>query len=317
MSLNDILDIIPSDTPENKRIVMLDFYNMVFRYVSISHKNNPLDEKFTDWKYMMTYGLLKIVKQFKPDQFIIAVDQGSSWRKKIYPDYKGTRKSNRDGSGINFDIFFPILTDYIESLKELLPNVYILGSDTIEADDFIAVLVKRLDGNEIINISTDKDFYQLYKYKGYKQYHPMTKKFIKILNPYLELHIKLLTGDTSDNIPQVRKQMGPATAEKYYKKIDELFVLDGDKLSNPEKNIKPGIIESKYILNKQLIDFELIPLEIQYTINKLYDTYDIKPYNGRKAYDNFTKHNLTKVLGYIQDFNAVFKPLKSYKELLV
>jgi 5'-3' exonuclease len=312
MSLNDILDVVPSDKPENKEIVMLDFYNMVFRYISIAHKNNPLDEKYTDWKYMMTYGLLKIVKQFKPDQFIIAVDEGSSWRKQIYPDYKGKRKANRDGSGINFDTFFPVLTEYIESLKVLLPNVYILSSDGVEADDFIAVLVKKLEGNNITNISTDKDFYQLYKYKGYRQYHPMTKKYIKILNPALELHIKLLTGDASDNIPQVKKKMGPKTAEKYYKKLDELF-----ELTPPERGSNIGEIEEKYILNKQLIDLDLIPLEIQNTIHNLYDTYDFKPYNGRKAYDNFTEHNLTKVLGYIQEFNEAFKPLKSYKELLV
>lgn len=317
MSLNDILDIVPNDKPEGKEIVMLDFYNMVFRYISIAHKNNPLDETFTDWKYMMTYGLLKIVKQFKPDQFIIAVDEGSSWRKKVYPEYKGKRKANRDGSGINFDKFFPVLTEYIESLRVLLPNVYILSSSGIEADDFIAVLVQKLEGNNITNISTDKDFYQLYKYKGYRQYHPMTKKYIKVLNPALELHIKLLTGDTSDNIPQVRKKMGPKTAEKYYKQLDELFVLDGDKISDIEKDIPAGDIESKYILNKLLIDMDLIPLEIQNTVHALYDNYEFKPYNGRKAYDNFTEHKLTKVLGYIQEFNEAFKPLKSYNELLV
>lgn len=306
MSLNDILDIQPSDKPENKNILMLDFYNMVFRYVSIAHKNNPLDENFSDWKYMMTYGLLKMVKEFKPDQFIIAVDQGSSWRKEIYPEYKGKRKENRDGSGIDFDKFFEVLSNYINSLRVILPNVYVLSSEGIEADDFIAVLVKKLEGNNIINISTDKDFYQLYKYKGYKQYHPMTKKFIKVLNPALELHIKLLTGDLSDNIPQVRSKMGPKTAEKYYKKVNELFDTD-----------ETGEIEKKYILNKQLIDLDLIPLEIQNTINDLYDNYDFKPYNGRKTYDNLTEHKLTKVLGYIQDFNEAFKPLKSYKELLL
>jgi 5'-3' exonuclease len=317
MSLNDILDIVPSDKPENRDILMLDFYNMVFRYVSIAHKNNPLDEQFLDWKYMMTYGLLKMVKQFKPEQFIIAVDEGSSWRKQIYPEYKGKRKANRDGSGIDFDKFFPILSEFISSLKSILPNVYILSSEGIEADDFIGVLVKKLEGNNIINISTDKDFYQLYKYKGYRQYHPMTKKFIKVLNPYLDLHTKLLIGDTSDNIPQVRKKMGPKTAEKYYKKLDELFVLDGDKVWDGSEEMEPGEIEKKYILNKQLIDLELIPLEIQNTIHKLYDNYDFKPYNGRKVYNDLTEHKLTKVLGYIQDFNAAFKPLKSYKELLV
>jgi 5'-3' exonuclease len=296
---------------EGKKIVMVDFYNMVFRYVFIANKNNPLDEKFKNWEYMMTYGLMGIANQFKPDQLIIAVDHGSSWRKQIYEDYKGQREGNRKASAIDFDAFFPILEEYIAKIQDILTNVYVLRKESIEADDFIAILTKRFGrDNEIINISTDQDFYQLYKYEGYKQYHPMKKKFIKVLKPHLELHIKMMTGDNSDNIPNVMKGMGPKTAEKYYGKLDELFAL------TPGEDDKPGEIESKYIINKQLIDFEMIPLEIQNTINALYDNYDFQTYSGRKTYDCFSRYRLTKSLGYIQEFNQAFSTLKSYQELL-
>ena len=313
MSLNNFLEG-KTKVVEGKKIVMLDFYNMVFRYLHIAAKNNPLDEEFNDWRYMMTYGLMGIVNEFKPDQFIIAVDAGVSWRKNVYAEYKGQRKGARKASAINFDKFFPVLETYILNITDILTNSYVLRYESIEADDFIAVLSKRFGNlNEIVNISTDKDFYQLYAYKGYRQYNPITKKFIKILKPDLELHIKMLTGDPSDNIPQVMPKCGPKTAEKYFKKLDDLFALTPRNEETPEI---PGEIESKYIINKKLIDFEMIPEEMQIKINKLYDDFDFKPYSGRNTYDLFSKYKLTKSLSYVQEFNEAFKELKSHKELL-
>ena len=224
MSLSKFLEN-DTQTMQNKKIVFLDLYNMVFRYIHIAHKSNPLDEEFKDWRYMMTWGIMNIAKDFKPDQFIIAVDEGSSWRKEVYPDYKGQRKDNRKESAIDFEKFFPVMEEYISILKELLTNVYILRSPTIEADDFIAVLTKRFGNtNEIVNISTDKDFYQLYKYRGYKQYNPIQKKFVQVLKPDLELHVKLLTGDSSDDSEVILDKDDPKfNLTAYNKFMDNKF----------------------------------------------------------------------------------------------
>ena len=293
---------------ENKKIVFLDLYNMIFRYIHVAHKSNPLDDEFKDWRYMMTWGIMNIAKDFKPDQFIIAVDGGASWRKNVYPDYKGQREGNRKESAIDFEKFFPVMEEYIELLKKILTNVYILRSPNIEADDFIAVLTKRFGTfNEIVNISTDKDFYQLYRYNGYKQYNPIQKKYIQVLKPDLELHVKLLTGDSSDNIPQVRPKMGPKTAEKFFEKLDDLF----------EDEVHGEFSKEQYIINKKLIDFDMIPQEIQNKINELYDNYNFQPYKGRNTLSCFTKYRLTKSIGYIQEFNDAFNNLKSYEELVL
>lgn len=291
---------------EGKKILMLDWKNQEFRFLHVAHSNNPLDEEFLDWRYMMINMIYGYVKKFKPDQLIIANDLGGNWRKDVYPEYKGTRKTGRDESPIDFDKFFEIAGPFYESLKTVFKNVYFVGNKGYEADDFIGVLVKELAGNDITVITTDKDMYQLHKHKGYKQFNPIKKQYVKVMGSPVkfgekELFIKLLTGDSSDNIPQVKNKMGPKTAEKYMDKLEELLSEDEE-------------IRKKYELNKKLIDMDMIPKDIQEDIKDIYYNYEFDKFSGRNVYD-YLANQLPKTLSYIQEINGAFTGLKSYEEL--
>lgn len=305
MGLNDIMSG-GSEIVMGKRILIHDFHNLLFRTLHVAYNMDPLDEDFVNWKYLMLNSFFYSVKKFKPDQLIIAIDQGSSWRKTLYKDYKAGRAEGREESAIDFEKFFKVCEDFITGLEKTLTNVYFLRKYSYEADDIIAILTKKLaTHNDVINISTDKDFYQLYKYKGYKQYNPIKKQFIKVLNAKLELEIKLLTGDKSDNIPQVKPRMGIVSATKYADKLNELW--------SDKENGKTWY--KQYIINKQLIDFDMIPQEMQLEVNRMYEEYDFKKYNSRSAYDYFSKNGMPKVISYIQEFNAAMSKLKSFDEL--
>jgi 5'-3' exonuclease len=251
----------------------------------------------------MTNSIYSLVKRFKPDQLVMALDIGGSWRKSADPLYKANREGGRDASPIDFDKFFPVMNDYRDSLATALTNVYFLGGPGLEADDIIGVLTKNLAGNEIIAVTTDRDMYQLYKYPGYRQWNPVTKKFVEVMNAKLYLDVKVLTGDPGDGVPQVMARMGVKTAEKWVDKLDELFEQ------------YPGTKE-RYELNRLLIDFDMIPQEIQNAIMDIYKNYEFEPYSGRKVFEYFSRSGQASVMGYLQEFNGCLRDLKSYQQLV-
>ena len=81
-------------------------------------------------------------------------------------------------------------------------------------------------------------------------------------NPKTDLEIKIIMGDTSDNIPSVFPKCGPKTAEKCVED-PEFFKKKMD--NNPE-------YYAKYELNKKLVNFDNIPedlaIEFMSTIKK-------------------------------------------------
>jgi 5'-3' exonuclease len=289
-----------------QNVLLIDFHNMLFRNLPVAYNLDPLDMEFVNWKYLMVNSIFYSVKRFKADVLVIAIDHGPSWRKHLYTEYKGTRQEGRDESPIDFEKFFPICEEFIEGLQKVMPNVYFLRKWSYEADDIIAVITKEFAAAHIVvNISTDKDFYQLFRYKGYRQWNPIKKEYIKVQNPKKFLEIKLLMGDSSDNIPQVKPRMGIKSAEKAADNVQEVF-------NDPEHG---AAAKKQYIINKQLIDFDMIPQEIQSDIINMYKSYDFKPYKGRAAYDYFSRGGMAKVLRYIQEFNETISPLKSFDDL--
>jgi 5'-3' exonuclease len=68
-------------------------------------------------------------------------------------------------------------------------------------------------------------------------------------NPIDDLEIKIIMGDTSDNIPSVFPKCGPKTAQKC---VEEPEFFKKKMADNPE-------YYRQYELNKKLINFDNIP----------------------------------------------------------
>lgn len=279
-----------------KTALIFDTHNLIFRTLFVAHSKEPLDLTFRYWKVLMLQSIYNAVKKFKPSRLIFALDQGDSWRKSYYSDYKEQRKAGRDESPIDFDKFFPIVNEFFDAFKTTFSNTYVLNYEGCEGDDIIAVLVKDvLPDWKCTCISTDRDMYQLYKHKNYKQYDPIKKTTISCLNPSKYLLTKIIMGDKGDNIPAIADRVGIKTAEKMLENLSE-ELKDKSKADNFERN-------------KVLIDFDCIPDNIRDTIKNSFNSYETSEFKGRALMDFFAKVNTNGLVAYLQEYVAYFKPL--------
>jgi 5'-3' exonuclease len=281
------------------------------------------------------------IKELQPTKVIFAIDAKPYWRYKYYSEYKGKRKEQRDASAVDFKEFYPIMEEFLSTLKESFSNFYFIKSDNCEADDVVSVLSTKVFKNDSVVIySNDKDYNQLLKYKNIKRYNPMEKegnRLVNCLNPELELNQKILIGDTGDNIPNIlvlpekyphknparRIGVGDVMAQSILENgLDSKFVVDKvlkayptlssinnednklleSKVSDKELVIK--LVKENFQRNRILIDFEFIPEEYQNRILDSYNKYEIKGFNAKGIY------NLLYGNGYIklyEDYVSKFK----------
>ena len=95
------------------------------------------------------------------------------------------------------------------------------------------------------------------KYKSFRE------KSIGYKNDLLK---KIIFKDNSNNIPSIHKKLGPKTVEKYLNNREQLE----DKLKDP-------LISQQFILNKKLIDMDLIPSNF---IQNILQIFKEKKYNN-------------------------------------
>ena len=133
-------------------------------------------------------------------ELVLCCDGRHSWRREHFPQYKASRKTNREADSRDWSQIFGCLDTIKSELKEFFPYKY-LEIDESEADDIIGVLARKAGTERVMIISGDKDFIQLQKYKTVKQYSPITKKLVTADNPYNYLKEHILRGDSSDGVP--------------------------------------------------------------------------------------------------------------------
>lgn len=293
---------VQKSTTKTGPTLVFDCHNLIFRvlFVAVSQSkkfHEDINEtNYYYWKYLFVKSMITTIKQFSPKDVIMALDS-TSWRKEIYPQYKANRKASRDSSLVDFDKFFPVLETFLQELQELLSNYCWLKVDRSEADDIMAILSKEITSNVIL-ISTDRDLNQLLSLPNVKQYNPVEKKFVNLTNPEQALQIKCLTGDKGDNIPAIMPKCGPVKAAK--------FLSEG--LITVTSN---SILMANYTRNKQLIDFNFIPIDIQKSIKESYHKYSYKPIEGRKFFNFFVKHKMSSMLDEMTDFVDIVKNTSS------
>lgn len=194
------------------------------------------------------------------------------WRNEFFPKYKGTRVyDDKFMGGPFFKMAYPNSESDSESKVEpeseskslfLQGGVQqILSLDKLEADDCIAISVKQLiekykEKCRIFIIASDHDYLQLHQ-NNVKIYNLAYKNITesKTVTGIAEadLEIKIIMGDTSDNIPSVFPKCGFKTALKCYQ--DKSFF-------EKKMNQKEACYE-QYQLNKKIIDFGYIPKDLE------------------------------------------------------
>jgi 5'-3' exonuclease len=227
--------------------------------------NDPIqNEKFVE-KFKKTFveHIEKIPKNLKIDKAINPIllvgkdcKRENIWRINLFPKYKANR-ANGPEDGFMGGPFFKMAYDEQLFIQGGVKSI--LKHPKLEADDCIAISVKHLLKTyptcTIYIITSDKDYLQLSE----PRVHLYNLAFKKLTdqksctgNPDSDLFCKILTGDTSDNIPSVFPKCGPKTALKYFENRE---LLD-KKLKESE------IYQKQFELNSTIIDFNNIPQEL-------------------------------------------------------
>lgn len=263
---------------DKNEVLLVDWSNLSMRNLFVV-PYDPTDNHFTQWKNMMLRSIRKLFTNHECGRVIFCMEGRNNWRKDYYPEYKANRLVAREASKIDFDTFFAEQDKFVKSLQELLTNCMFLKVDRAEADDLIAVITKKNQQWKVVNISSDRDFYQLYKYLNYKQYDSVKESWIEVLNPENYLLEKVILGDAGDNVPKLKAKVGPKTAAK---------IINSDE--GLEEWLKLENLEKEFERNMNLISFDFIPEELQYTIQEKVEAWAGAKFNPKKIMD-FLKEN--------------------------
>jgi 5'-3' exonuclease len=135
----------------------------------------------------------------------------------------------------------------------------ILKHPRLEADDCIAISVKYLITKypecTIYIITSDRDYLQLNTHNVHLftlTYKNLAEGKTATGNAEDDLKIKIIMGDTSDNIPSVFPKCGLKTAQK---------CIEDEEFLKKKMNNNPAYY-AQYELNEKLVSFDKIPSEL-------------------------------------------------------
>lgn len=196
---------------------------------------------------------------------VVMFDEGKSYRKEIYPEYKDGRKD----SPVELKEQFPLLQEILKHA-----NVPVFSNAEYEADDLIASFAEQVE-EPVYILSNDKDTYQLITErisviarKGKIDVFMTPEQFGEEypgLEPMQIVDVKALAGDSSDNIKGVPGigDKGAKSLIQYFGTIEKL--IEAKEFPQPLKRYKTKIDEAKdsAVFAKKLTTLHRdIPLQI-------------------------------------------------------
>jgi len=278
-------------------MILIDFTQTIIAGLMAQLKINDGDVSEDMLRHMIINSVRNYQKRYAPDygEIVLCTDAAHPWRRDYYPLYKAGRKKAREASDMDWGMLFDTLQKVKEEIRDNFPYRY-MYVDNCEADDIIAILVKKYAPTEdILIVSGDKDFQQLHKYDNVRQWSPNLNKMIQCDDPQSFLKEHILRGDKSDGIPNILSN-------------DDVFDLGirQTPLRKPILNSYMRMTIEKddkyyrnYLRNQTLIDLEFIPEDIE---NKILQEYDKTNVVRGKVFDYLRTHRLNELLNHVEDF---------------
>lgn len=269
-------------------MITVDFSNTFISTILAYHGWNGENEITEDICRHLALNSILAAKKRYPDhgKVVICCDGFKSWRKKEFAYYKASRKSGREESSLDWDFILGTMNKLIDEFTENLPYK-VVKVEAAEADDCIAILVKNYPGPHVV-ISNDKDFGQLQKYEGVKQYGTRNSAEINIPDAERFLQELIIRGDKGDGVPGIKSDGDTFVTGKRQKSIFQKEVdawLSGTPI--PEEYMEA------YKRNQLMIDFDFIPKEIS---DKIIEEYEKAPVQPKKNLITYFGQNRLKAL---------------------
>ena len=250
-------------------MILLDYSQTVIGSFMAVSKGKPVVEED-----LLRHTILNSIRMFRNKftkdygEMVICCDDKNNWRKEVFPEYKANRRKNRENDITDWKTLFELLHEMREDLTKYFPYK-VMHIDSAEADDIIGVLVDHCEENPTLILSSDKDFIQLQKYQGVRQWSPLQKKFV-VGDPVESLYDKTIRGDTGDGVPNILssddtlitegKRQTPVTKKK-------MELWRGKK---PEEFCNEAMLRN-YHRNKTMVDLRETPESIRINIVNQYD----------------------------------------------
>jgi hypothetical protein len=287
---------------ESVLMILID-YSQVSLANILSFKKELMSNDPKATTDLIRHATLSTIKSYKKKygkdygDIVIACDGRNYWRRQYFEHYKASRKKNRDASDLDWGMIFDTLSKIREELIEHFPYK-VMHLDQCEADDIIAVLTQQTQefgfNENVMIVSSDKDFKQLHKFDNVKQYSPLLRKMITAKKS--EIHENYIThivkGDTGDGIPNILSKdncfvAGERQTPVSAKRLAVFMERGIDACRNDEE-------KRNWQRNQILVNFEHIPEDIKKLI---LDTYlSIKPKGDKMAIMNYLITNRCRLL---------------------
>ena len=292
----DMLSSLTNDeTPKSAddRILIIDGLNTFIRsfvVVPTVNDNGVHVGGITGFLMSIAYA----IRNIKPTRVIICFDGkgGSQRRRKLFPNYKSSRRVKHRMTRINdFNSVederiamaqqLQRLAQYLETLP-----ITVLSPENIEADDAMAYISQQLyPESQCILMSTDRDFLQLVDDRV-QVWSPTKKKFYFKDTIQEEFGIshknflmyRVLTGDSSDDIPGIRG----AGTKTLQRRLPILFEDNRIELEDLYNYISDSGDKTK--LAQQILDSKE-QLELNHRLMQLHDV-DISGHSKNSIMDS-------------------------------
>ena len=241
-------------------LLIVDGLNVAFRW---KHSRQ------LEFKHDYVRTVESLAKSYNCGNIVILADGGSTYRKNIYPDYKGNRAEKyAQQTEQEKAEFAQFMGEFSNAFTQLGNKGHLtIKQKGLEADDLAAWIVGKKEDfgiDEIWLISSDKDWDLLIQDKV-SRFSTVTRKEITLDNwedhydvePDKYLTLKCLAGDTGDNVPGIAG-IGPKRAVSLIEQYGDLFdIYNACPIDSKYKFIQTlNENADRLLLNAELMDLE-------------------------------------------------------------
>jgi len=293
-------------SPKNQkspRLFLIDGTALAYRSYFGFIRNPLINSKGvnTSGVFGFTNSMMKLLRDEKPDYIACVFDTKSpTFRHKIYPEYKATRKKMPD----ELRDQFPEIRKIVEAFQ-----IPILEKEGFEADDVIGTLAREAEAQDldVYMVTGDKDFMQLVssKVKMYimgKSDQPdiLTPAGVKIkmgVDPGKIIDLLGLMGDSSDNVPGV-PGVGPKTALELLSAYESM-----EGVLEHAKDVKKNKVRENLVTYKDqaLLSKDLVTIRTNVPLEVSVDQLKAREMDREKVLALFKELEFSRMLDEVQD----------------
>lgn len=245
---------------QNGNLLIVDGLNVAFRW---KHS------KQLEFKHDYVRTVESLAKSYDCGNIVVLADGGSTYRKRLAPDYKGNRTEKyAQQTEQEKAEFAQFMGEFSNAFTQLKSRGHLtIKQKGLEADDLAAWIVGKKEEfgiKEIWLISSDRDWDLLIQ-EDVSRFSTVTRKEITLDNwedhydvePDKYLTLKCLAGDTGDNVPGIAG-IGPKRAVSLIEQYGDLFdIYNACPIDSKYKFIQ-SLNENadRLLLNAELMDLE-------------------------------------------------------------